>query len=731
MGRSEKRRRSGFRRVLSQYGVLQSIADAYDLRILHAEKRGRVFRVNTSQGWKKIKEFKYSQADLAYVHGVLEHLAGKGWRRTTPLHLTRDGLPYVETPEGLFYMTAWIQGEEINSEDPFHLEMAAKILGEMHRLLQDYKAPENCQRSFPAHWQDRYTGQAEDLERYRQLAEGARKGKFGRRFWKVADDFIRLMGIGLQLLNEAGYQQLSQVSELVTVCHTSPTAGNLIVGSDGKIYIIDFDNCRTDLRIYDLGKMILRHSGWDVDKAVFIIRSYQEANPLTREEISLLPGLCAFPTKGWQVARSFFEEGKVHMGRLEKAISELARQEAFVNALAQIAPEDLCYQPEQLFQTVPYPDSTPEEGDGELDSPMVSDVDEPEMVEAGVDIGCDGEAMLLHQHMPGHLGYVPQPFYWGYEYPDFEQLEAEELRKLVERLGQLTERLEAISQGAPQNTGGGDEGTDDGRFPKGELVVVETGIADQDQPAVFVAVEQGQDPSSMEEDIEVVETVGFSDLHAQEESEVRVDLAADMEHVSRKIPEEPIQPGMEIPVEYAAGLEPSGEQEVVFHHQEALETVEAAAEGLVNEGTPLEEVVMEGMECTLAEPLHELVEPTASQDVGREEEVPQQSTWEEEVTVDDPPMEVVAAPQEEIAEEEEEIICPSEELGLEVAAEVDEVAEVDEAAEIMGEGLVVDDSEPEQVSSASMDTPQSKPVVEWSSFPEPMHRRRRNRGRPV
>ena len=146
--------------------------------------QGQGFRINTSQGWKKIKRFKYSLPELEYVHGVLEHLAGKGWKRALPFHLTKDGLPYVETPEGLFYVTSWIQGEEINSDDPFHLEMAAKIIGEMHRLLQDHRGPDNCPRSFPAHWQDKYAGQAEDLERYRQQAESARKGKFGRRFGK-------------------------------------------------------------------------------------------------------------------------------------------------------------------------------------------------------------------------------------------------------------------------------------------------------------------------------------------------------------------------------------------------------------------------------------------------------------------------------------------------------------------------------------------------------------------
>ena len=725
MGRREKRRRSGFQRVLNQYGVLQSIADAYDLRILHAERRRGVYRVNTSQGWKKIKLFKYSQSELEFVHGVLEHLAGKGWKRTVPLHLTADGLPYMETTEGLYYMSAWIQGEEINSEDPFHLEMAAKIIGEMHRLLTDYQAPEGCLRSFPTRWQDKYTGQAQDLERYRQQAEGARKGKFGRRFWKVADDFIRLMGISLQLLDEAGCSQLSQVPDFITVCHTSPTASNQLVGNDGKIYIIDFDNARTDLRIYDLGKMLIRHSGWDIDKAVFLIRSYQEANPLTQEEIALLPGLCAFPTKGWQVAHSFFEEGKVHMGRLEKAIGELARQEAFVKALVQISPADLCWQPEQLFQTIPYPDLMVQEGNGEAAVHSASEAAEPEIGEAGVDLDIDVDRVLPHQMMGRQLDYVPQPFYWGDEYPDFEQLEAEELRKLVERLGKLTERLETISEGAPEvEAGGGDEWAAERRGLEAEEAVVEPGEPDRGVPVMPVLVEKVEGPQDLGVDIEVWEAIGLVDLQSQEESEVRVDLADDMEHVSKRIPEERMQPGMEVPVEYAAGLELSEEKAAVFHGQDVLETVEATAEGTALQGVPMDQAGLEGTGCIPAEPFDEPAGAAVIEDV-RWEEASQQFTLEEEALLDDPPVEAIAALQEETAGDEEEVICSSEELGIETAAEADEVAEV------VGEGLVEDGVQWEESSSSSMHAPKSRSVVEWSRFPEPMHRRRRNRDRPV
>ncbi|HHV92972.1 MAG TPA: CotS family spore coat protein [Firmicutes bacterium] len=721
MGRREKRRHSGFRKVLSQYGVLQSLAEAYDLRIFHAEGKGRVFRINTSQGWKKIKRFKYSLPELEYVHGVLEHLAGKGWKRALPFHLTKDGLPYVEIPEGLFYVTSWIQGEEINSDDPFHLEMAAKIIGEMHRLLQDHRGPDNCPRSFPAHWQDKYAGQAEDLERYRQQAESARKGKFGRRFWKVADDFIRLISIGLQLLDEAGYDRLMQVEDFITVCHTSPTAGNLIAGSDGKIYLIDFDNARADLRIYDLGKMILRHSGWDIDKAVFIIRSYQEANPLTREEISLLPGLCAFPTKGWQVARSFFEEGKAHMGRLEKAIAELARQEAFVRGLAQISPADLVYQTEQLFQTIPFPDSKPAEDDAEESGLTALEALEPEKAGSMTETGFGME----RKQSP-----LASPFYWGDEYVDFDRLEIEELRKLAERLGKVAERLQAISEGVPDETEGGEQETDKEPGPEGLQVRVEVGPADRGAPGALVVVEQGQQLLASEEEAWVAEAAGFSDLVLKEESEVRVDLAANMKYLSDNIPDGRIEPGMDIPVEYAAALESLGEQAVMSSApQEPFETVEAVVEETAARGTPMEKVDLEKIECTDAEPVDDLVEPSTSQGTAGEEEACPQPVFEAEAAADTPLVEVTA-PAEEPFYGEEEVISPElKEAELE-EPQLEAAAEVEEAVEITGEGLMADEPEGEpqleEPLSSSMHTPQPRPVVEWRSFPEPIHRRRRS-----
>ena len=255
-------------------------------------------------------------------------------------------------------------------------------------------------------------------------------------------------------------------------------------------------------------------------------------------------------------------------------------------------------------------------------------------------------------------------------------------------------------------------------------MAVENGQGEHDASVLSVTVEQGECPQALGEDIEVMETIGFSDWYSQEESEVRVDLAADMERVNKNFPEKPIESGMEVPVEYAAGLEPSEEREVIFHDQEALETIEAAAEGTVTQGFPGEDAAAEGIQCTPAEPLDDPVELSVSQARGWEEEAPQQLAWEEEVTVDDPPVEVMAAPQEETSEEEE-VICSSEEPDLEAAADIDD------SVEISGEGLVVDDLQPEEPSSSSMHTPQSKPVVEWSNFPEPMHRRRRNRSRPV
>ncbi|NMB10779.1 MAG: phosphotransferase [Firmicutes bacterium] len=742
MGRMRKRRRLGFHSVLDQYQVLQSIADDYDLRILQVEKENGVFKVNTSQGWKKVKFFKYSQAELDYVHGALEHLAGKGWKRSMPLHLTKDGAPYVETPQGLVYASAWVQGTEVDPEDPFHLEMAVKVLGEMHRLVQDYRGVGECHRQIAPNWQEKYGRQAEDLEKYRQQAESARRGKFGRRFCQVADDFIRIMGIGLQLLDEGDYELLSQEAELITTCHTSPIASNLIAGNDGKIYVIDFDNARSDLRIYDLGRMLIRHSDWDVDKALFLIKSYQEANPLTREEMALLPALCALSNRGWQVARSFYEQGKIHLERLERAIDELAKQEAFAKALAQVQPSKLVHSPVQLFQTIPYPLPVSVEAESEELPVVVSEVPEIE-IQADSHPEAEGKYEIPETPQPdtGEPDHWPQSFYWGDEDTEYGQLEDEELWALRHELASLARRLETISGAMfTEEPVGGDawmgerhisepsqEGVqvDDAMQPGVEIPVEIPRGHKEESPSIPIMAGVGECPSDMGEEVMVQEGMGAFDLQLGKEGEVRLDQAVDMEHINREVPIEEavslredrggvvqdnempvltgpgvkpmelIEPGMEIPVEYAVGLEQVEGKEVTYK-------------------APMPPEVLRGGPAT-----QEMVLKAASPEAEDSEEGTVQLT-----VAADQLDQVMPVSEEKVSEAWEAAAPAAKEPGPEAEREIAFQLVLAEEAE--GEKMIGDGKQPELI-SPSPGTRGS--TVEWASFPEPLGRRRRGRER--
>lgn len=767
MGRKKKRRSSGFCGVLDQYKVLQSIADDYDLRILQIEKKNGVFQVNTSQGWKKVKFFKYSQPELDYVHGALEHLAGKGWKRSMPLHLTKDGSPSVETPQGLVYVSTWVQGTEIDPEDPFHLEMAVKVLGEMHRLLQDYPGVGECHRQIAPDWQDKYGRQAEELERYRQQAESARRGKFGRRFCQVADDLIRMMGIGLQLLDEVDYEQVSQEAQFITTCHTSPIASNLITGTDGKIYVIDFDNARADLRVYDLGRMLIRHSDWDIDKALFLIKSYQEANPLTQEEMAILPALCALSNRGWQVARSFYEQGKIHLGRLEKAVEELAKQEAFVKAFAQIQPSKLVHSPVQLFQTIPYP--LPVLAETELEEVPVADVpgfetqEKDETKEIYVDTS---QELQLDSHLDTEtrqetkeFDHLPQPFYWGDEDTELEQLEAEKLWALRQELASLARRLETISSAMfTEEFGGGDEWMGEGEISQpsqgdsqadvviqpGREISAEIPRGREETPTLVVMAEVGKCPSDMGEEIEVCQSVENLDLQRQKEGKVRLDLAIDMEHTNWEVPIEEsvslgensfeivpdtempvltgsnvdllesiepgeIKPGKEIPVEYAMGLEEVEDKEVIHGDHEVVRGVVSE---IVTEELPI--------------PPETLKVSSVMTDVVAKAESPPTAESEEEtlqvIVITDQVNEAMPVSEDKASE-----VLETWEAATPASKEPDPEPETEivSAEETRGEKMNGDETHPELISSSSRT--RGSAVVEWANFPEPLGTRRRAR----
>lgn len=616
MGRQRKRRSRGFRATLEQHQVLQSVAEEYDLRILQAERKNGVFRINTSQGWKKFKAFRYSPLELEFVHGVLEHLAGKGWKRSMPLHLTKDGKPWIQTSIAPFYVTTWVQGAEIDPEDPAQLDMAAKTLGEMHQLLQDFQSDTQCHRESPPDWQIKYGKRAEDLKRYQEQAETNRKPKFSRRFRQVSDDFLRMMGIGLQLLQEADYEGLRWEDTYITVCHTSPIASNLIAGHDGRIYIIDFDNARTDLRIYDVARMIVRHSGWDMDKAVFMLHSYQEANPLTLEEMAILPALCAFPSRGWQVARSFYDSDKMHLDRLEAAISDIAKQEVFVRALAKRNPAELVHRPTELFQTIPYPRAPVDpHAESTVQIPVEGSVPDA-VVSEPVPLEADSATELHHVASDAPAKeQVGSSFYWGevdavYEGSDDDQLMAlcRQLTNLAQRLDVLTDAIygpRSVEDDLPDKSWlfteqklEGAEGDEplEVIVSSGEEMPVEVAKPyDEPLEAEWVICESGE-LSLVVDEVAVRGAVGYLGTVYEEEGEVRLDIATGMEDMLKETSveksvsvedefidvatgdeifvsapyqasaiDEGVEQGVEIPVEYTTRFEPQAGE--VLHQE--------------------------------------------------------------------------------------------------------------------------------------------------------------------
>ena len=748
MGRKRKWRRTGFRIMLDQYRVLQSVADEYDLKMLQAERENGVFKVNTSQGWKKFKPFKYSAVELEFVHGILEHLAAKGWKRSLPLHLTKEGATYVETPFAPFYVTIWVQGARINPEDPFQLEMSAKTVGEMHRLLKDYGSETECHRQSPPNWQEKYRRQAEDLARYQQQAESTRKSKFGRRFRQVADDFLRMMGIGLQLLEDADYGRVSEDEDLITVCHTSPIASNLIAGNDGKIYIIDFDNARMDLRIYDVARLLVRHGDWDIDKALFLLRSYQEANPLRREEIALLPALCAFPSRGWQVARSFYELDRVHLGRLETAIDEVTKQDVFVKALAQIQPADLVYSPEQIFQTIPYPEHLIAPV-ALKEIPMMVD-DAPEEVDTA-DVT---EPASVH----GGEGWE-QPFYWGDADASTDDFTDADLWAIRQQMASLAQRLDSMVDAV---YGVGPSGEDE---VEAEVRVSHVGLDQEDEMSnvefaggfeIPVETLQSQDVESpvvpaiasggaysldMGEEMEVREALGYLGLHNEQEGEVRLDIAADMEDMSREIPAER---SVFLGEEYHEVDVIMGEQVPVWaaHQGELGEMMDAGIEIPVEYAKGLEPVAEEVLAQEFTQPVPNYEIPSTEVAGPPVVATTDAAEFNPPITDDGLEPQVLAevyAP-DLVADHVDEAVGPILESSVEeVAQEVQSRSETADAAVEVSDHKYVH-SQPEAKAAAPTVTatsrkqePSSKPstetVVQWGSFPEPLGGRRRSRER--
>lgn len=307
----------------------EMIEATYGIKVTSFKPCRAGYVLDTNVGKKHLRQCQCSENRILYVHAAKEHLYNNGFTNLDTYSVSLDNKPFMEIEGQHFVMTPYFDSRECEFSDDGDTIRASVALAHMHSLGKGFKhendAAPNDLGKLPENLGKRY----EEILRMRRKAERER-GAFDYIYLDCVDKFIELAEESLSLLNGTEYARLVKKTLLEGgICHHDYSYQNILI--KGNItYIIGFECCCEELRIYDLVNLLrrkMRKCNWNIQKASLLLDAYGEIAPVSKDEIAVMTAMLLFPQKFWRVANKYYNSRrswaqKNFTGMLEEVIAE-------------------------------------------------------------------------------------------------------------------------------------------------------------------------------------------------------------------------------------------------------------------------------------------------------------------------------------------------------------------------------------------------------------------------
>ncbi len=294
--------------------ILHKISLEYGLKIYGINSFRSIWRLKTNDGFKYLKLSKLNLLDLLFIHEILEYLTIQAFNHIPRLTLNRTGQPYITDQTGNYVLTDWYFSKELDFEILMDLKQAANFLARFHLKSRGFTpGADHAGRTCWFNWPAKLEFRLRQLQDFRRLSLAEKDDSaFSRLYLRHFEPCYREALASYQMLLNSSYPEVALIeSRRKSFCHHDYSGRNLLRTYENRLILVDFDYCLSDLRIHDLVNFLTRnmkHTGWNLDIAAFILREYHRIAPLTREELEVMHILLCWPQDFWQVGLQYYYE---------------------------------------------------------------------------------------------------------------------------------------------------------------------------------------------------------------------------------------------------------------------------------------------------------------------------------------------------------------------------------------------------------------------------------------
>lgn len=271
------------------------VLDNYDIKVLNVknetfkDKKG-VWWIETDKGLKVLKKISNSEQTLKYIISAVRHLSKNGINLPDIIK-TKGGLDYVNIDSVCYVLSEAVQGKTPSYDIEKELAIIVKELARFHKASEGFKVlPGTKPKIHLGTWVEDYTEQVEAMNSfYQQEVSKKGEGPIGKFIIEEFPYFYNRAKMAIDRLQGEEYKSwVEKASKKGSLCHQDFAAGNLILSSSGKLFVLDTDSITLDIAARDirkiLSKVLKRKGKWDVELTKNILKYYQVENRLEPDE---------------------------------------------------------------------------------------------------------------------------------------------------------------------------------------------------------------------------------------------------------------------------------------------------------------------------------------------------------------------------------------------------------------------------------------------------------------
>jgi CotS family spore coat protein len=290
--------------VLPFYGL--QYADITQIKFKDTDKQRAVYKVIYENKSYCLKKVYFNESDLLFVYSAIEWLY-RNEIKVPRIEMTNDKGRFVKYKNMFFILTAWIDGNKCDYDNIEQVLTSSEVLARIHKCSRDFKPIIGS--SSRDENDDIFTSLQKHFIQLLSCSNFAFKynDRFSKLFLQYFDSNISLAKLAVNISSTINTDNLSK-----SLCHMDYVNKNILFADSNKdMWLIDFDRCKIDYCVHDIGYFLRRllkrdNTKWDVELAINILNNYNRIKPLSIDEYKYLVSYLAFPQKFWKISRDYY-----------------------------------------------------------------------------------------------------------------------------------------------------------------------------------------------------------------------------------------------------------------------------------------------------------------------------------------------------------------------------------------------------------------------------------------